>query len=145
MSNNTTMKLPVWFWIVAGVALVWNLMGVAAYIAQMTMSDDAISALPAAEQSLYANYPAWAAGAFAVAVFGGAIGCVLILLRKNIAVPVLSASLVGIVVQMFHSFVIANSMAVYGPGAAIMPTMVVLIGAGLVWWSLKLKGKGWLQ
>ncbi len=145
MTGLQSPKLPVWFWIVAGLALIWNLMGVTAYIQQMTISDEAVAALPAAEQALYTNYPAWAAGAFAIAVFGGAAGCVLLLLRKKLAMPVLGVSLAGIAVQMFHSFVIANSMAVYGPGATIMPAMIIAIGAALVWWSIGLKNKGWIN
>lgn len=145
MSDTQSLKIPVWFWIVAAVALVWNLMGVSAYIMQMTMSPEALAKLSEAEQALYANYPAWAAVAFALAVFGGAIGCILLLMRNKLAVPVFGASLAGIAVQMFHSFFIANSMAVYGPGAAVMPTMVVLIGAALVWHSMRSKNKGWIN
>ena len=145
MALENTGKLPVWFWIVAGLALVWNLMGVFAFAAQMTMSAEAIAALPEAEQNLYANYPAWAAVAFAFAVIGGALGCLLLLMRKKFATPVLGLSLAGILVQMIHSFVIANSMAVYGPGAVIMPIMVVVIGAALFWWSTRLKNKGWIN
>lgn len=145
MSNMQPVKLPVWFWVIAGVALVWNLMGVGAYIAQVTMSPEAMNALSEAERAGYENMPAWAVGAFAIAVFGGALGCILLLLRNKLAVPVFGASLIGIVVQMFHSFVIANAMAVYGPGATIMPIMVLLIGAGLVWWSINIKGKGWIK
>ncbi len=145
MSNMQSVKLPIWFWIIAGVALVWNLMGVGAYIAQVTMSPESMAVLSEAERTGYENAPAWAIGAFALAVFGGALGCVLLLLRNKIAIPVFGVSLAGIAVQMFHSFVIANSMAIYGPGAAIMPAMVVLIGAGLVWWSMNVKAKGWIK
>ena len=68
-------KAPSWFWILSAVMLVWNLMGVMAYIAQVTMSPEALAALPVAEQNLHANTPAWANGAFAIAVWGGAAGC----------------------------------------------------------------------
>ncbi len=137
-------KLPVWFWIVAALALIWNLLGVFAYIQQMTISDEALAALPAAERALYDAYPAWAAAAFAVAVFGGAAGSALLLLRNKLAIPVFGASLAGIAVQMVHSLFIANSVAVYGPGAAIMPVMIVVISAALLWWSMQLKAKGWI-
>jgi len=138
-------KLPLWFWIVAGVALLWNLMGVGAYFVEVGKSAEDLAALSEDQRMLYENIPAWAVGAFALAVFGGAVGCVLLLLRKKIAVPVLSVSLAGIVAQMFHSFFIANTIAIYGPGAAIMPGMVIVIGCFLVWFAISSKTKGWIS
>ena len=145
MSNLQVAKLPIWFWIIAGVALIWNLMGVSAYIMQVTMSAEILSSLPEAERALYENVPVWATGAFALAVFGGAIGCVLLLLRRNLSVPVFGASFAGVIVQMIYNFGIANSIAVYGPGSMLMPVMVVIIGAFLIWYSMSAKGKGWLK
>ena len=83
MTENSTNKPPVWFWIVSVVALIWNGMGVMAYLGQAYMSDDALAALPEAEQALYANVPAWATAAFAIAVWGGLLGCLALLLRKK--------------------------------------------------------------
>ena len=83
MADATTVRPPKWFWIVASIAFVWNLMGVAAYLMQVTMSDETLAALPAEQQALYASTPAWATGAFALAVFGGALGCLFLLLRKS--------------------------------------------------------------
>ena len=109
------------------------------------MSDEAIAALPEAERALYETVPIWATAAFAVAVFGGALGSLLLLLRRKLAEPVLIASLAGIVVQFVHSFFIAKSMAVYGPGSIIMPVMVILIGVALVWFAQKAGKAGWLR
>lgn len=138
-------KPPLWFMVVAGLALVWNLLGVAAYLGQVMMSDESIAALPEAERALYEGVPAWAVSAFAIAVFGGALGSLLLLLRKRLSVPVLVVSLVGVLVQMYHSFFVANSMEVYGPGAIAMPTMVVVIAFYLVWLSRSSVLRGWLD
>ncbi|MEO1137427.1 MAG: hypothetical protein AAFW68_12610, partial [Pseudomonadota bacterium] len=123
----------------------WNLAGVAAFIQEATMSDDAIAKLPEAEQALYTADPIWATSAFAIAVFGGALGSAFLLLKNKLAGPIFVASLAGIAVQMFHSFFVANSMAVYGPGAIVLPVMVLAIGVALVWWSGRLNAKGWIR
>jgi len=138
-------KPKTWFWIVSALALVWNLMGVMAYIGQVMMPPEALDALPEAEQAYYASVPSWATGAFAIAVFGGTLGCLLLLLRRKWATPVLIVSLAGILVQMFHSFVIANSIEVFGPGGMIMPIMIVAIAIGLIWFSRKATANGWLK
>ena len=144
MSDETRTAIPRSFWIIAGVALVWNLLGVGAFFAHINMTDEAIMQLPEAEQALYLSMPAWATVAFAAAVFGGALGCLLLLVRKSWAMPVFVLSLVGIVVQMYHSIFMAKSMEVYGPGSAVMPSMVVIIGVLLVWYSKRATARGWI-
>ena len=143
MSTND--KPTTVFWVVSGIAFVWNLMGVMAYISQVTMTPEALQALPDNERALYDSVPTWATAAFAFAVWGGALGSLLLLLRRSLATIVLIVSFVGIVVQMYHSFFISNSIEVYGPGGMIMPVMVLLIGAGLIWYSKNASAKGWLK
>lgn len=138
-------KAPTWFPILSAVMLVWNLMGVIAYIAQVSMAPEALAALPAAERELYATTPAWANGAFAVAVWAGAAGCLLLLLKRSAAFYLLLTSLAGVVVQMFHSFFMSKSFEVFGPGGMIMPTMVIVIASFLVWLSIYAKNKAWLR
>ncbi len=143
--TTTGNKPKTWFWIVSAVALVWNLMGVMAYISQVTMSPEALQALPENQRALYESVPSWATMAFAIAVWGGIIGCVLLLLRRKQATPVLILSLAGIVVQMYHSFFISNSFEVFGPGGLVMPIMIVVIGIWLIWLSRKATANGWMK
>ena len=139
---TSTNKPKTMFWVTAGVALIWNLMGVAAYLADAYASPEMIAQRSAEVQALYDARPAWATAAFATAVFGGALGCILLLLRKKIATPVLIVSLIGILVQFCYNFFIANTMDVYGPGSMIMPVMVIVIGAYLVWYARKCEANG---
>ena len=145
MSEELTSKLPTSFYIISGAALVWNLLGVMAYVMQVTMTQDALNALPEAERMLIENAPVWATSAFAIAVNGGALGCLLLLLRQTWAFPVLVASLAGVVAQMYHSIFIANSIEVYGPGGMIMPAMVIVISVFLVWYAKDARQKGWIN
>jgi hypothetical protein len=142
---SSTNKPATWFWIVSAIALVWNLMGVMAYIAQVTMSAETLQAMPENERALYESAPTWATAAFAIAVWGGVLGSILLLIRKKWATAVLIVSFIGIVVQMIHSFFISNSFEVYGPGGLAMPIMVLVFGAGLIWFSRKADANGWLN
>ena len=144
MSDASGVAVPRSFWIVSGLALVWNLFGVGAYVSQMLMTPETLAATPAAERALYENVPSWATSAFALAVNGGALGCLLLLFRRSWAIPVLIVSLAGVVVQMYHAFFVANSIEVYGPGGMTMPLMVTVISIFLVWYSSSAKGKGWI-
>ena len=143
--HSASVKPPLWFWVVAALMLLWNGLGAVAYIADATMSAEALKAMPDAERALRESRPAWATAAFAVAVFGGVVGCLLLLVRSRWAFPVLSLSLLGVAVQMTHAFLIANSFEVYGPGGMIMPTMVLTLSLFLVWFAHRARGRGWLR
>ena len=133
------------FLVVGLVALLWNLMGVSVYLMQVTMSAETLALLPEAERILMESLPAWATGAFAIAVFGGLLGCVGLLLKKAWSVPVFLVSLIAIVVQFAHWLFMTNSREVYGSEVFIMPALVTLVGAFLVWYSRGAKAKGWLS
>lgn len=142
---TTSNKPGAAFWIIAVIALIWNIMGVMAYLGQAYMTDEERTLLPEAEQALYSDIPAWVTAAFAFAVFGGLLGALALLLRKKWATPLFIISLLGIIVQMIYNFFISNAMDVYGPGKMIMPVMVLIIGFFLVWYSKKATANGWLN
>jgi len=138
-------KPPTWFWIVGGISLVWNLLGVMAYIAQVTMSPEALQALPENERTLLESVPTWATSAFAIAVWGSTLGCILLLLRKKLATSVLILAFAGILVQMYYNLFMSKSLEVYGPGGMAMPIMVFAIGVFLIWFSRKSTANGWIS
>jgi hypothetical protein len=138
-------KPPKSFYWTAGVALAWNLLGMSAYVAQVTMTPDAMNALPEAERMLYENVPSWATSAFAIAVTAGTLGCLLLLMRKVLAMPVFIASLLGVLAQNFNFFVLMDAMAVLGAVAAIFSAAVTIIGAYLIWFTDNSKKNGWLN
>ncbi|MEP0007502.1 MAG: hypothetical protein ABJ387_05615 [Balneola sp.] len=148
MSEESTISnVPKWFLGVAIAALIWNLLGVFAYLGQMYLmsNPEMLAELSVDEQNLYKNTPIWATIGFTLAVWGGALGSLLLILKKKAAKPVLIVSLAGIIVQMYHSFFISNNFEVYGPGAAVMPVMIIIFGIGLVWLSDKSVKEGWLH
>ena len=144
MSEETSKPAKSFYW-TAGVALVWNLMGMSAYVAQVTMTPEAMNALPDAERMLYENVPSWATSAFAIAVTAGTLGCLLLLMRKALAIPVLIASLLGVLAQNFNSFVLMDTLSVLGPVGAIFSAAVIVIGAYLIWFATESRKNGWLN
>lgn len=142
--SEISAKPPLWFWLIVIVALLWNLMGVTSYISTVGISPDALAALPDAERILMETMPAWATSAFAIAVFAGVSGCILLLLRKTLAISVFLISFIAIVLQMTYWLAMTNSLDVYGPGGAAMPVMVIIFGAFLIWFAKFATVKGWL-
>tara|TARA_B110000503_G_C6919232_1_gene317986 strand:- start:102 stop:464 length:363 start_codon:yes stop_codon:yes gene_type:complete len=120
-------------------------MGVMAFMMQITMTVEQVLALPEKEQMLYQDIPIWVNIAFGLAVTGGSLGCVALVLKKAIALPILIISLLGVLVQMYHSFIIADAFDVYGLGGTIMPIMVFIIALYSVWLTNNAKAKGWIR
>lgn len=143
MSLASTRKAPTWFMIVAAVLLVWNLFGVMAYIREVTMTPEALALLPDAQQQLYENTPAWATAAFAIAVNCGTLGCLLLLLRRNLAGLFLQLSLAAVLVQMYHAIFIGHAIDVFNPGNLAMPVMVIVIAIYLVTLAAKARMNRW--
>ena len=144
--ENKSIKMPGWYLILSVLFLLWNLMGVASFYQHIAISNspEALAALPANEAELYGKYPLWTHVAFALSVLGGVLGCIGLLMKKKWAKPVFIVSMISIIVQMFHSLVIAKATDVYGPGAVVMPILIILIGIFLVWFSDHGIKKKWL-
>ena len=137
--------IPGWFKVVAILALIWNLLGVMAFVGQMLTTPEQIAELPLAEQNLYAATPIWATLAFAIAVFSGALGSLALLMKKAFCYQLFVLSFMGVVVQMFHAFFISDSYQVYGPGGMIMPIMVLVIALVLVRFAAKANNNNWFS
>ena len=146
MTNNVSTKPPAWFWIVSVVALLWNLMGAMAYLAQAFITDEGKAMLPSDQLELLENTPAWATAAFAIAVWAGVLGSIGLLVRKKWARPVLLLSLFGILVQMAYAFFMTNAAEVYGAiQGVVMPLLLIGIGIGLVLFAKSSQNKGWIS
>ena len=132
------------FWIIAGVALIWNLIGLTYYYLEVTASPEALSTLTEAQQQFLASKPVWATSAYAIAVSAGVLGSLLLLLRKALAVMMFGASLAGIVLQNLHAFLVAGGLQVWGPTGLILPTIVLIIGIALLLYSRYARERGWI-
>ena len=109
------------------------------------MPQGALEAMPETERALYESTPEWVTSAFAISVWFGLIGCILLLLRKSLAQQFFIISLIGIVVQQIWNFFIGKTYEVYGMKQAIFPLIVVLVGIYLIYYSKKAKENNWIN
>ena len=133
------------FWVISSMALVWNLMGVFNYLTQAFMSNEVLATLPKDQQLLYEDVPAWVTAAFATAVFSGTVGALLLLLKKKNASIFFILSFVGIIIQMTYGLLINENTDSYGPLGLLMPLMIIVVGAYLIWYSKKASENRWLS
>jgi hypothetical protein len=145
MTTNALNKPPTWFWIVAVIALLWNLMGVGSYLMDAYISIEQLEAMSQEMRELYEGRPAWATACFAIAVFGGTLASIALLLRKKWAKPVFIVSLLTATAQFIHWLFMTNSVEVYGTEAYIMPILVVIFGIYEIFLTQQGITRDWLK
>jgi hypothetical protein len=128
------------FWLISVVALLFNAMGVMNYFAQMNA--DSLASFPEVYRPIIEGRPAWATAAFAIAVFGGSLACLLLLLRKSAAFYVFILSLLGVIVSMMHIYGVAGLSSIEVWIGVLMQGVVT---AFLIWYSKLAECKGWTR
>ena len=116
-------------------------MGVINFFVQM--NPDVLAAYRESERAIVEGRPLWATMGFAMAVFGGALGCLLLLLRKSAAYYLFVASLLGVIVTMTHALGVGIDFGLGEIlGIILMPLVVAVF---LIWYSKQAKSKGWIS
>jgi hypothetical protein len=138
MSDTIETGAPGWLRIVAGLGLLWNLYGVYEYLMTVGVVSGANAAAAGA-------MPAWATGAFALAVFGGALGCVGLLMLKRWSKLLLILSLLCVIALDVWSFALSGAGASMPPAEMGVTAAVLVVAILLAWLSFSADSKGWLS
>jgi uncharacterized membrane protein len=136
---STGRKTPIWFWIVAVLATVWNFGGVYDYV--MTKTSEAYLAAFTPEQIAYfTGFPAWYTAIWAGAVFSAFFASLALLLRSKFAFALFAASLVLFVFNAIYIYGFTEALEIMGAGGSIFSFMIFLSLVGLTWlsrWAIK--------
>ena len=143
MDDNTNVGAPPrWFQAAAIAALLWELFGCAMYVMQVTADQ---AALPAGQRAMWAATPAWSVGAYAVAVWVGLAGAVLLLMRRKLASPLLLVSLLAVLIQ-FSAHLIVPQLRDLTPSAAYaMPVGIMFVCLAIWLLASHANRQGWLR
>lgn len=142
-----TNKAPNWFMVLAIIFLLWNIVGVFSFIGHtFLMTEELKQALPDNERALYDQFPFWTTIVFAIAVATGFMGSLGLVMKRKWANPVFTLSMLAIIPQMTFNLFFTDSIAVYGIfKASLMPILVIVFGAFLIWLSAYANKKGWMR
>ncbi len=135
-------KPSVLFWVIAVITLLWNAMGVFAFITDLTMSEEALALMTEAQQELYHSTPTWNYVGYGLATIGGLLGAIGLLMRKSWASTLFILSFVGVLINLVWSLFLSNAADIMGAAAYILPAMVVVIAIFLIWYSRKSTADG---
>jgi len=132
------------FWMVVAMGLLWHAGGSMNYI--MQTKPDLVAGLPDTHRAIIEGRPVWATGGFAVSVFGGLLGCFLLLFRKSSAGILFMISLMGTFVTIIHTLQVVLAKSSFSVSEifimVVLPLVVANFYIGFTFFSLK---KGWIN
>lgn len=144
MKGDPYAPRPLARWYMAGAiaALIFMLLGVAAYLLHVTANP---ATLEPDQRVLFAAEPIWVLSASAIGFWVGLAGALLLVLRRKLAQPVLFISLLAILVWLagvlfapgFRDLVTTNDIAVVVAAAVISWT--------IFWFARHSNQRGWLR
>jgi hypothetical protein len=105
---------PKHLWAVGIFALLWSAMGAMDYFMTQTRNEEYMSSFTPEQLAFFYGMPAWADATWAIAVWGGVLGALLLLFRQRYAVWVFLASLTGMVVTAIQNYALSNGMEIMG-------------------------------
>jgi hypothetical protein len=152
MQQAVSARTPVHLWIVGILSLVWNCFG--AYDYTMTKTQGAkyiASTMPGVDGNAALAWinsmPMYAQAGWALGVWLGLLGSVLLLMRSRWAVWSFGVSLLGAVLSLGYQMLLAPPM----PGATesgamkFMPAIILLIAVALFLYAWAMEKKGVLR
>lgn len=129
--ESASRKVPLHLWLVGVIGILWNAMGAFDYLMTETENQQYLSEFTPEQLEFFLGFPAWVIFFWAIAVWGGVLGALLLLLRKRLATSVLLVSFFAMIVTSIHNFFMADGLAVMGPAGLAFSLMIFLAALGL--------------
>jgi len=125
-SRSSALRTPWHLWLVGLIGIPWNGFGVFDYVGTKLRGEAHLREFGLTDPQIayMAAMPAWMTAAWAIGVFGGLIGAILLLMRKKLAVPVFALSLAAFLASLFYSYFLSDGAQLMGPTAAIMNAVI---------------------
>ena len=150
MQQAVAARTPAHLWIVGILSLLWNCIGAADYLMTRLRNDAYFEKMmpgvsPATFYAYVDSMPLYAQVGWGLGVWAGLAGSLLLFVRSKYAFQAFAFSMVGIVFGLGYQIFISPPP---GTGAAmekVIPWMVVVIGAALLYYAWKQRAKGVLR
>ena len=135
MTDPTTpsTKTPWHLWVVGVISLLWNATGCMDFTMTQMRNEAYMKAFTPEQLAFFYGFPLWVVAAWGIATWGGAVGSLLLLFRKRLAVHLFLASLLGMVLTTIHNFVLSDGLKVMKGAEALLFSVAILVIGVLLW------------
>ena len=144
MNEQQPASVPMRFWVLAAVSLLWNILGCVIFLSEVFAQEAMMEAMTEAQKAWARSTPNWVYFVFAISVSTGVGGSIGLLLRKRWSVLLFAIGFLALLIQMGYTMVIAGGLQVMGPAGAVMPAIVLLLSIVWLLFSVFAKSKQWL-
>ena len=141
-------NVPAWFWILAILFLLWNILGVLSFIGDLNSTKESLEAMEAysdREIELMLSLPSWTKVFYGLATFSGLIGAIGLIMKKRFAVPLFVTSLCAAVFHHAYIYTTTEAMSVMQMPSKIMSLVVISTCVLQLWFSRKARSRAWLS
>jgi hypothetical protein len=140
-------RTPWHLWAVGVIGLFWNGFGCFDYSMTQFRGETYLRefGMTQAQIDYYYAMPTWMHAVWAIGVWGGLAGVVLLLLRRAWALPVLIISLAAYVLSLIYTFGMSNGAEVGADDGWIMHVVILAGCLFFVWYAWAMKNRGVLR
>ena len=142
---TTQQETPKHLWVVGILGLLWSAMGAFDYLMTQTENASYMAQFTPEQLEFFYGFPTWVVATWAIAVWGGVLGAVLLLLKKRLAAPVFLVSLLAMVLTSIHNFFLSDGLAVMGGAAVAFSGLIFAIALGLWLYARAMAQRGVLS
>jgi lipid-A-disaccharide synthase-like uncharacterized protein len=144
--GTTTQGRPWHLWLIGIIGGLWSAVGVVSFLLTQMKVEAVMSRFPPQQRAYFESFPWWVVAFWAISVFGGVIGCLLLLLKNRLAFQVLLASVIGAIAFNLGGLFLLGGMEVMRETGGLGLTVVPIIFAGfLVYYARAMSTKGVLS
>lgn len=131
-----------WYTAAAIASLLFMGLGCVAYLSHVLADPNN---LPLDQRAAYEAEPAWVTGAYAVAVWVGLAGAVLLVMRRKLAEWVLLVSLVAVLVWLAGLLVVGPLRDAMSANDLLVALVVTALTWTIFWFARHSRQRGWLR
>ena len=134
--------VPRWFTFAALAALAWEILGCVMYLMQVSVDP---TTLPLDQRAMWDAAPTWMVAAYAVAVWVGLVGAILLLMRRRLAPALLAVSLIAVIVQFSALLLVPELRNLTTSDDLLLPVVILVFGYGIWHFARTAQRAGWLR
>ncbi len=144
--RTTTPGRPWHLWLIGIIGCLWSLIGVLSFMLTQMRVEAVMSRFPPQQREYFESFPLWAVVFWAIGVFSGVIGCLLLLFKNRLAFPVLLASVIGAIVSNLGGlFLLGGTEAMGATSDLVLTVFPIIVAAFLAYYARAMSKKGVLS
>jgi hypothetical protein len=133
---------PWHLWLVGILGLLWDSAGAFDYLMTQTQNESYMSQFTPEQLEFFYGFPTWVVVFWALAVWGGVLGTLLLLLKRRPAVPVLLGSFLAMIVTSIHNYFLSNGFEVQGGAGLVFSALIFVLALGLWFYARSMAQRG---